>query len=259
MMDSPKSVDKIEPFVEEYNVDLSIAQKHEFRSFNDFFVRKLKPESRPVNGDSNVVVSPADGKVLAYDNISEKNFIVKGYRFNIREFLKNDSLAKKYEDGALMLFRLCPVDYHRFHFPVSGGVSHVSQIDGNYYSVNPIAIKEIVEVFCENKREYLLISTLNFGNVIMAEVGATMVGSIVQTYQGDLAVKGEEKGFFKFGGSSVVLLFEKGRVKIDNDLLINTENNLETEIRVGERIGLSATSVSVLSSFPEYKVQTILH
>ncbi len=237
-MDSPKSANKIEPFVEDYGVDLSIAQKQEFNSFNDFFIRELKPETRPVNRDSNVVVSPADGKILAYENIGDQDFIVKGYKFNVREFLNDTILAKIYEDGSLMLFRLCPVDYHRFHFPVSGIVSAVTKIDGDYYSVNPIAIKKIIEVFCENKREYVTISTQKFGDVIMSEIGATMVGSIIQTYQGNIAVKGEEKGYFKFGGSSVLLLFEKGRIEIDRDLLINTANGFETEVKMGERIAI---------------------
>jgi phosphatidylserine decarboxylase len=160
MMDSPSSVDKIGPFVKDYDVDLSIARKQEFSSFNDFFTRKLKPEFRPVDNDSNDIVSPADGKVLAYKNISKQDFIVKGYRFNVREFLNNEDLAEKYENGSLMLFRLCPVDYHRFHFPVTGNISCRTAVDGDYYSVNPIAIKKIVEVFCENKREYVTISTM---------------------------------------------------------------------------------------------------
>lgn len=238
-MDSPKSIEKIEPFVTDYDIDLSIAQKQEFSSFNDFFIRKLKPEARPVNIDSNVVVSPADGKILAYADISDQDFIVKGYRFNVFEFLEDSNLAEKYKDGSLMLFRLCPLDYHRFHFPVGGKVSSVTKIDGDYYSVNPIAIKKVVEVFCLNKREYVTISTMEFGDVIMAEIGATMVGSIIQTYEGNEVNKGEEKGYFKFGGSSVLLLFEKGEIEIDSDLLINTTNSIETEVRMGERIGVS--------------------
>jgi len=246
MMDSPKSVDKIAPFVNDYEIDLSIAKKQEFDSFNDFFIRKLRADSRPINNDTNVIVSPADGKVLAYSNVSEQDFIVKGYKFNVFDFLNDNELAKKYENGCLMLFRLCPVDYHRFHFPVDGKVISKSNINGNYYSVNPIAIKKHVEVFCENKREYVTISTLNFGNVIMAEIGATMVGSIVQSYDGVKAVKGDEKGYFKFGGSSVALLFEKDKIKIDNDLLINTNNNLETEVKMGEQIGVSVAKTSII-------------
>jgi len=239
MMDSPKSIDKIEPFVEEYDIDLSIAQKQEFSSFNDFFVRKLKQEARIINRDSNVIVSPADGKILAYADISNQDFIVKGYRFDLKEFLNNAALAEKYKNGSLVIVRVCPVDYHRFHFPVSGNVSPSIEIDGDYYSVNPIAVKKVIEVFCINKRAYVTISTREFGDVIMAEVGATMVGSIVQTYKENIAVKGEEKGYFKFGGSSVVLLFEKGKIRIDDDLMKNTENNLETEVKMGERIAAS--------------------
>jgi len=238
MMDSPKSVDKIEPFVKDYDIDLSIAQKQEFSSFNDFFIRKLKKDARPINRDSNVVVSPGDGKIMAFADISDQDFIVKGYQFNVKEFLNDTALAEKYLDGSLLIVRVCPTDYHRFHFPVTGKISPVNKIDGDYYSVNPIAVKKNIEVFCINKREYVTISTREFGDVIMAEVGATMVGSIIQTYNGDHADRGEEKGYFKFGGSSVLLLFEKGKIIIDDDLLKNTENNLETEVNMGERIGI---------------------
>lgn len=240
-MDSEASADKIEPFVTDYDIDLSIAQKQVFSSFNDFFIRKLKPETRPINKDSNAVVSPADGKILAYTDISKQDFIVKGYKFNVHDFLQDSARSKIYENGSLMLFRLCPVDYHRFHFPVSGAVSEVTKIDGDYYSVNPIAIKKIVEVFCLNKREYVSISTIEFGDVIMAEIGATMVGSIIQTYKGVEVNKGDEKGYFKFGGSSVLLLFEQGKIEIDTDLLINTVNGFETEVKMGERIAKGLT------------------
>ena len=238
MMDAPESAERIDPFVEEYEVDLSIARRQSFTSFNDFFTRRLKPEARPVNEDPDVVVSPADGKVLAYRDIDGQDFIVKGYRFDVAGFLQDTALARKYDHGSLMVYRVSPPDYHRFHFPVSGRVSPLTHIGGDYYSVNPIAIKEMIEIFCENKREYVTISTDRFGDVIMAEVGATMVGSIVQTYRDDTAVKGEEKGYFEFGGSSVVLLFEEGKVHIDADLLINTQNNLETEVEMGERVAV---------------------
>jgi phosphatidylserine decarboxylase len=133
---------------------------------------------------------------------------------------------------------LVPPDYHRFHFPVSGKVLLSKKIDGDYYSVNPLALREKAEIFFLNKREYSIISNPLFGNVIMAEVGATMVGSIVQTFEGNMVNKGEEKGYFKFGGSTVVLLIEKNKINIDQDLLKNTENGYETTIKMGERIGV---------------------
>ena len=239
MMDRPSSAKKIQPFVEEFDINLSIAQKQEFISFNDFFTRKLTLDSRPIDTSSNIVVSPADGKILAYANIGNSDFIIKGYSFDVFSFLNNSDLAQKYQEGTLVIIRLAPVDYHRFHFPISGSVSTITRIDGDYYSVNPFALRKMAEIFWLNKREYTIISNPLFGEVVMAEVGATMVGSIEQTYKGSFFNKGEEKGYFKFGGSTVVLLFEKNKINIDDDLLINTSNGFETSIKVGERIGVS--------------------
>jgi len=244
-MDRPSSTKKIKPFVDEFNIDMSIARKQEFISFNDFFTRKLKDNARPVDSNSNVAVSPADGKILAYGNTGNSDFIIKGYRFNIFSFLNDTGLARKYLDCSLVIIRLAPFDYHRFHFPVSGSVSPSARIDGDYYSVNPLALRKMAEIFCLNKREYTIISSPLFGDVVMAEVGATMVGSIVQTYAGNVVTKGEEKGYFKFGGSTVVLLFEKNKIRLDEDLLIHTLKGYETVIKQGERIGVSMIGSTV--------------
>jgi phosphatidylserine decarboxylase len=237
MMDRASSAKKIQPFIEDFNIDMGIAQNQHFANFNDFFTRKLKKDARPIDTAARMVVSPADGKILAYADISNSWFIIKGYRFDVSSFLNNPDLAKKYTDGALLIIRLAPMDYHRFHFPVSGNISSNNMIDGNYYSVNPLALRKKAEIFCLNKREYSIISNPLFGDVIMCEVGATMVGSIVQTYKGNYANKGEEKGYFKFGGSTVVLLFEKNKIHIDTDLLNNTAKGYETTVKMGERIG----------------------
>jgi phosphatidylserine decarboxylase len=236
-MDRTSSAKKIHPFIADFDIDMSVAQKQEFSNFNDFFTRKLKADSRPVDTSSTVVVSPADGKVLAYPDISNSWFIVKGYRFDVSSFLDNPGLAQKYHDGTLLIIRLAPMDYHRFHFPVSGNSSPNKKIDGDYYSVNPFALRKKAEIFCLNKREYSILSNPLFGDVVMAEVGATMVGSIVQTFKGSSVNKGEEKGYFKFGGSTVVLLFEKSKIHIDEDLLVNTAKGYETTVKMGERIG----------------------
>jgi phosphatidylserine decarboxylase len=239
MMDHPSSTEKIQPFIEEFNIDMNVFQKQEYNSFNDFFTRKINNNVRPVDTTATITVSPADGKILAYANISNSDFIVKGYRFDIKSFLDNAELAKKYIDGSLVIIRLAPADYHRFHFPVSGRVAANTQIEGAYYSVNPLALRKMTEIFCLNKREYVVISNALFGDVVMAEVGATMVGSIVQTYSGGSLNKGDEKGYFKFGGSTVVLLFEKNKITIDDDLLSNTIEGYETGVVQGERIGVS--------------------
>ncbi|MDY0104695.1 MAG: phosphatidylserine decarboxylase [Lentimicrobium sp.] len=236
-MDRSASAKKIQAFVEDFDIDMSVAQKQEFSNFNDFFTRKLKNDARPVDTSAHIVVSPADGKILAYADISKADFIVKGYRFDVFSFLEDADLAQKYKDGALLIIRLAPVDYHRFHFPLSGNLSPNKMIDGDYYSVNPLALQKKAEIFCLNKREYTILSNPLFGDVVVAEVGATMVGSIVQTFKGSAAHKGEEKGYFKFGGSTVVLIFEKSNIHIDEDLLIHTAKGYETAVKMGERIG----------------------
>jgi phosphatidylserine decarboxylase len=237
LMDRPSSADRIPGFIAEYEIDTGIAVKKEFNSFNDFFIRKLKTNARPVDTAVNVIVSPADGKILAYKDVQQADFFIKGHRFDVRSFLKNDSLSKLFEDGSLVIVRLAPNDYHRFHFPVDATVSGPVEIPGHYYSVNPIALKEIPEIFLRNKRALVTLSHEDYGQMIMAEVGATMVGSIVQTFTSNSVYKGEEKGYFKFGGSTVVLLFMKDMIDIDSDLLENTKKGLETIVSMGERIG----------------------
>ena len=237
MMDRTSSTKRIQPFIEDFDIEMSSVQEQEFKNFNDFFTRKLKDNARPVDTSLNIVISPADGKIMAYADISNSDFIIKGFRFDVSSFLDNPVLAQKYLEGTLIIIRLAPVDYHRFHFPVSGNLTPDKKIAGDYYSVNPFALRKKAEIFFLNKREYTIISNPLFGDVIMAEVGATMVGGIVQTYKGNSAKKGEEKGYFKFGGSTVVLLFEKSKIDIDKDILINTANGYETAIKMGERIG----------------------
>lgn len=236
-MDRTSSAKKIAPFIDDFDIDMSVAQDQEYNNFNDFFTRKLKDNARPMDTASNVVVSPADGKVLTYADIRTSDFIVKGYRFDVFSFLDDTDLAQKYEDGVLIVIRLAPPDYHRFHFPIGGNLSPNRKIEGDYYSVNPYALRKKAEIFCLNKREYTILSNHLFGDVVLAEVGATMVGSIAQTYNGTSVNKGEEKGYFKFGGSTVVLLFEKNKIRIDEDLLINTAKGYETTVKMGERIG----------------------
>ena len=239
LMDTKWSAKKIEPFVEDFDIDLTLTKRQKFKTFNDFFIRQLKPEARAINQDSNIVVSPGDGKILAYQDIKNQDFIVKGYKFDVTSYLKNDSLAALYSDGSMVLLRLCPTDYHRYHFPLSGTVSPEVIINGDLYSVSPIALRDMADVFLVNKRNYIILANRRFGDVIMSEIGATMVGSIVQTYKGNRVKKGQEKGFFKFGGSSIILLFKKDAVQIDRDLLENTAKGLETEVKMGERIGIA--------------------
>ena len=240
MMDSPGSKKKIAPFVEEHGINMeeSIKKTDEFSSFNDFFIRKLKPGSRQVAQGEEEIASPADGKILAFENLDLKNeFFLKGDKFTLEEFLGDTKLAKKYRGGAMLIVRLAPVDYHRFHFPVDGTIGKIWLIDGDYYSVSPHAVRKNFRIYCENKREYSELKSRKFGDIILSEIGATMVGGIKQTYQeGSSVSKGEEKGYFYFGGSSCILLFQKDKVVIDKDILENTKKGLETKVYMGERV-----------------------
>ncbi|CAM1341462.1 phosphatidylserine decarboxylase [Tenacibaculum amylolyticum] len=238
-MDKPSSTKKIKQFVSDLQIDMSEAQKSidEFSSFNDFFYRKLKPSARPIEND---FVSPGDGKLLAFENIADiHNFFVKGRKFTLTEFLNNEALAKEYENASLLILRLAPNDYHRYHFPYDGIPTEMSKIKGDYLSVSPYALaSNFTKVFCENKREYCILKTQNKGNVILAPVGATMVGGIIETYNAENEIKkGDEMGYFAFGGSTIVILIDKEQIQIDQDILENTKNKIETFVKMGEKIG----------------------
>ncbi len=238
-MSSRFSKKKIDKFVAQYQVDLSnfkITDSKAYLNFNDFFFRKVRPEKRPIG---NGVVSPADCKMLAFQSISDaSSFFVKGSEFTVESFLKNKELANKYAEGSMLIARLAPADYHRFHFPASGLISESKDIKGRYFSVSPMALKKSLEIFCQNYRTYSTLETKEYGDILISEVGATMVGSIIQTYQDNSQVeKGDEKGYFAFGGSTLVLFFEKGTVELAADLLDNTRKGYETSVFVGENIG----------------------
>ena len=238
-MDKLSSTKKIEGFVNQLNIDMSEAEKSisEFTSFNDFFYRKLKPNARPIEGG---FVSPGDGKLLAFENVSDiHNFFIKGRKFTLKEFLGSEQLAEKHKNASLIILRLAPNDYHRYHFPYSGTPSEMTKIKGDYYSVSPYALaSNFTKVFCENKREYCELKTEDKGDILIAPVGATMVGSIIETFTPNSSIeKGDEMGYFAFGGSTVVLLVDKDNLKIDNDILQNTQNKIETFVKMGEKIG----------------------
>src|SRR3989344_2992740 len=222
------SAKKIAPFIQAYGIDASEFADSGFDSFNDFFIRKLKPERRPIAQDPKIVVLPADGRYLVFNQFDR--FFIKGQEFSLLEFLKDPPMARRFQEGSMAIARLCPSDYHRFHFPCDGIPAKPRLINGLLYSVNPIALKKNVSILSENKRMITEIETDHFGTVLYIEIGATSVGSIRQTYTPDLKVKkGDEKGYFEFGGSCIALLFEKGRVTFDADLTANTQKGIETK------------------------------
>ncbi len=232
---------KIRPFIEKFHIDVSEFEKkiNGFENFNDFFIRKLKPSARPIDWDSKSIVMPADGRYLVVENLSDQQgFFVKGQKFNLSKLLKNDGLVQKYKEGSLVLARLCPTDYHRFHFPCDGIAKKTKLINGFLYSVNPLALRKRLKILWQNKREMTLIQTEHFGEILFVEVGATFVGSIKQTFKENSCIKkGEEKGFFEFGGSSVIMLFEKNRVEFEKDLKLYSKQGLEVRALFGQRLG----------------------
>lgn len=239
LMDKPNSINKIKGFVKELDINMDEAERpmEDYISFNDFFYRKLKESTRPIEDG---LVSPGDGKLLAFENIEDiHNFFVKGRKFTLAEFLGSSELAQHYKNASLLILRLAPNDYHRYHFPYQGTPTATTKIKGDYLSVSPYALaSNFTKVFCENKREYCILNTPDKGDILIAPVGATMVGSIISTYTSDTAVKkGEEMGYFAFGGSTIVLLVDKTKTTIDKDLINNTKNRMETFVKMGEKIG----------------------
>jgi len=242
-MDQPASRAKVAPFIQNFRVDPGeFADAPEsYRTFNEFFYRKLKPSARPIAGDTRTAVFPADGRHLGFADVSQmEGIFVKGEVFSLGELLRDRELAEQFHRGAMVLSRLCPVDYHRYHFPVGGLATEPRVLNGWLYSVSPIALRRNIRIFTENKRAITRIESPEFGTVLMLEVGATNVGSFEYTFPPNTRVaKGAEKGYFKFGGSSTITLFEPGRVKLDADLLTHTAQHRELYARMGDRLGVA--------------------
>jgi phosphatidylserine decarboxylase len=228
-------------FIADYDVKASEFAKSafEFKTFNEFFHRALKPESRPIAPGDGVAVFPADGRHLAFPDVDRADgFYVKGAKFTLAELLGDAALAARFAGGSMLISRLCPSDYHRFHFPVAGMPSEPRLVKGSLYSVNPIALRRNIRYLVRYKRFVTLIESKEFGTVAMLEVGATNVGSIVESFvPGRPAAKGDEKGMFAFGGSCVITLFARGSIKFDGDIVGQSANWMETYARMGDRLG----------------------
>ena len=235
------SASRVKPFIEQYAIAEAehVKAVDEFTSFNDFFYRKLKPEARPVDSAGDSVVFPADGRHLGFAKASEvEGVFVKGQHFELSKFLGDKKLAEKFADGTAVFSRLCPVDYHRFHFPVAGVPSKARLINGPLQSVNPLALRDRLEILWENKRFITEIETERFGKVLVLEIGATNVGSVNHTFVPTRPIeKGEEKGYFVFGGSATLTLFEPSRVKLAEDLLEQSAQQRELYAKVGDGMG----------------------
>lgn len=233
------SVKKIDPFIAEYKIIMSDFEEREYASFSDFFTRKIKPGKRPVDHDPLAVISPADSKVLCYDIGDDLKFTVKGSVYTPDEIVGNSTDLSGFAGGKALVFRLSMDDYHHYCHIDSGKVLDSYEIKGKLHTVSSISSK--YKIYKENHRIVNILDTDHFGRVIYIEVGALLVGRIKNNGV-TMFEKGQEKGYFEQGGSTIVLFFEKGRINVDPDILEMSGNGIETKVKMGERIGVTGNA-----------------
>lgn len=249
-MSKPVSALRILPFITAYDIDVDEFAKSAFdyKTFNEFFYRALKPGARPIAAGERLAVLPADGRHLVFPNVeTTAGFYAKGEHFTLAELFAEDALpeagrtlTQTFAGGGMVISRLCPVDYHRFHFPVGGRPGDARLIDGYLYSVSPVALRHNLHYLVQNKRMLTLIESPVFGTVAQMEIGATNVGTIRQTFVPRREVeKGAEKGMFAFGGSCVITVFQRDRIRFDADLLAPSVEHMEAYARMGDRLGVA--------------------
>ncbi len=232
----------IKPFIRRANIRMEDFEDRAYISFNDFFTRRVREGTRPVDMEPTHLIAPCDSKLTVYPITADARFRVKNTEYTMAELLKNEALAKYYEGGMLLLFRLTVEDYHRYCYVDSGKKRENIHIPGVFYTVNPIA-NERYKIYQQNTREYTILESDHFGAVLTMEVGATLVGRIVNDHGSGRVSRGEEKGRFEFGGSTIILCFEKNRVTLDNGLIENTSQGVETVVKLGEKIGCAAKDI----------------
>lgn len=224
----------IKPFVKNNGIDLNEFESDNFTCFNDCFCRKIKPGLRVIDDAPNSLIAPCDGLLSVYKISAEAVYPVKQSEYTVSSLLKDNSLSKEFENGYIYIFRLCVNHYHRYSYAASGIKGENVKIDGTLHTVRPIALRHS-PVFCENSREYTVIKTDNFGKIIQMEVGAMLVGKIKNLHGEKAVLKGEEKGMFLYGGSTVIMLTDENTKPLP-ELLENTATGLETPVLLGENI-----------------------
>lgn len=235
-MDSRLSVSLIDSFIKNNNIDMSEFEEREFCSFNDFFTRHVKEGARPVDMKKTDFIAPCDGNLTVYKINENSIYHIKNSSYRVSDLLRSKKLAKKYENGYMMVFRLCVDNYHRYHYLDNGIKSANRFIPGKLHTVMPIAVNSC-NVYCENSREYTLLRTENFGDIIQIEVGAMLVGKIKNHHEKHRFKRGEEKGMFLYGGSTIIVLVSPDSVLIDDDILTYSANEIETPVRFGQKLG----------------------
>lgn len=237
-MDSWLSKIMIPGFVRKNNIDLSCCEKTEiakYRSFNDFFIRRIKPEMRPVDMEWDALISPCDGRLSVEAISMASRFQVKGRSYTMEELIQNEELAAQYDGGTLLLFRLTVSDYHRYHYPDSGIKSGNTRVAGVLHTVHPIAA-ESRWIYSENAREYFVLHSDNFDDMLMIQVGALLVGRICNQHEEAVVQRGQTAGWFEYGGSTVILCLKQGVAEILPEIQ-EAARKAEVCVKMGQRIG----------------------
>ncbi|MFA9467018.1 MAG: phosphatidylserine decarboxylase [Velocimicrobium sp.] len=235
-LNQPASRGLINSFIKKNGINMSEYEDQEYASYNDFFTRKIKKGHRKIDEQPKHFIAPCDSKLSIYNISSDARFKIKNTRYSLENLLKSKKLAAHYEGGMFMVFRLTVDDYHRFCYIDNGTKTKNYHIPGVFHTVNPLA-NDVVPIYKENTREFSILKSENYGNILMMEVGALLVGKIVNYHEKHKVVRGEEKGRFEFGGSTIVICLEKERVVIDEDIIVNSSNGVETAVKVGEKVG----------------------
>lgn len=247
--DLPISHRKVRPFIDKFHINMDEYEpgslsaqdpRDSYKNFNEFFIRKFKLGKRPFVNEPHRMPAFAEARYVGFDAIDEKKkYPVKGHYLLAKDLVGNAAVASAFEGGPLLIARLCPVDYHRYHYPDNGKVLDNFRVPGAYDSVNPLALKYKNQIFIKNERHVSILQTENFGKLAYIEVGAICVGKIVQSHNWKKPfLRGEEKGYFLFGGSTVILLGEKGAWKPSNDITENTQKGIETYLQLGQEVAV---------------------
>ncbi len=238
--DNPLSRHLVPGFAEKARINLGESERpvHRYKSLNDFFTRKLKAEARPINQALDVFTAPGDGKLLVFPTIDNNQILpIKGLQVSLGSLLGSTARASAFAGGSAMVLRLYLMDYHRIHFPCDGTVHRPQKIRGHYYSVSPVLGNDVNFYSC-NKRTRTNFTSVNFGKIAFVDIGGFLIASIKHLFKPETRVKkGDEKSLFQFGGSTLVVLFEKNRIKFDQDLMANSDAGAETYVKLGEAIG----------------------
>lgn len=241
-MDSSFSIPFIKIFIKNHNLDTSQYIMKNFKSYNEFFTRRVKPDKRIIDYQSNHLISPCDSKLSVYKINRKSIFKIKNSLYRISDLLENEFIARRYDGGYCLIYRLEVDDYHRYCYIDDGIKTDNVFIKGELHTVNPVALEKY-NIYKRNSREYTILHTNNFGDVIHMEVGALLVGKICNYHKEYYFSKGEEKGMFQFGGSTIVQLFQKDTIIPDMDIIANSKGGFETVVHYGEKIGVAFRNV----------------